>query len=94
MSMITFNTAGASYATPSVDHKYHCKHSLPFGSKERSLKDKNYMTLVCDRAKLAIDPRKYTSQRDWKRVSVERPNVPFNRQKKVTSTAELMDFKK
>ena len=46
MSMVSFDTIGSQYTVPGVDHKYHIKHGLKFGTKERSKKDKSYMALV------------------------------------------------
>lgn len=89
MSMVSFDTIGSQYTVPGVDHKYHIKHGLKFGTKERSLKDKSYMSLVVDRAKKSVDPRKYAPQADWKLESMQRPNVALNRAKKITFLEEL-----
>ena len=60
MSLVTFNTLGSAYTAPTHDHKYHIKHGLPLDTKERSKKEKTYMNLIVDRAKVSVDPRKYT----------------------------------
>lgn len=65
MSMATFYTIGSHYKAPTRDYKYHIKHGLPFGDREKAPKDYSYMTQVVDRAKSSVDPRKYNRQTDW-----------------------------
>ncbi len=59
MSMATFYTVDSHYKVPKHDYKYHIKHGLPFGDREKKPKDYSYMTQVVDRAKSSVDPRKY-----------------------------------
>lgn len=94
MSLVTFNTLGSAYTAPTHDHKYHIKHGLPFGTKERSKKEKTYMNLIVDRAKVSVDPRKYTPQNNWHQMSKERPNLGLPRAKRMTFTSEIMTEKK
>ncbi len=44
MSMATFYTVDSHYKVPKHDYKYHIKHGLPFGDRERKPKDCSYMT--------------------------------------------------
>ena len=94
MSMKTFNTLGSAYTAPPRDNSYHIKHGLPFGTKERSKKDKTFMDSHLEWASGVGDPSKYATQNDWNTQSKMRPNVSMNKAKKITSLAELMEQKK
>ena len=50
--------------------------------------------MVVDAAKKSVDPRKYSKQVDWKKDSMERPNVALTRAKKISILDELITAKK
>lgn len=52
------------------------------------------MSKIITRAKSSVDPRKYTPQVDWKKKSLNRPNLAMPRVKKVTSMEQLILEKK
>ena len=92
-----FNTLGSGYTMPTHDHNYKLMHGLKFGNFEDFKSQKpsqNYMSLVVDRAKSSVDPRKYTDQTDWRKKSVSRPNLSMPRKEKVTCTGEVMKIEK
>ena len=65
MSSTNFDSMGQSYTAIRLDHSYHIKHGLKFGSEKMDLghKDKgpssSYMDQVISLAKKRVDPRKY-----------------------------------
>ena len=89
-----FHTLGDGYRPPKHDHKYKIKYAPFLGKWGERPKSNTYMSQVVQKAKKMVDPSKYTHQRDWKKMSLQRPTYIMPREKKVTITERVMQENK